>query len=246
MSVKYKIYLLVIILFFKNNARAEWSYAGKFLATTAAGCAAGGGVSYLYANNTGYDSQPRAIVTWMGTATGCLTGALFSYFFYEEPSKDLAQRNEQLQHVNDQLQLQLQTVVNSNQLKKMNGSMPGGNQSNINSILENMKIAQIDASKIGGMGSILNGMKKCNIIYPLWMGKDGFVNSQSENNKEEDSWIPVSPNFAIKVWQFYYSKDGCFEKDTRYGYFESVMPGLTRNLKTHLEYTLGINEEKKE
>nr|BFD33494.1 hypothetical protein GTC16762_31130 [Pigmentibacter ruber] len=249
--MKNKLFSKVILLFLSlvittNTAKAEWSYAGKFLATTAGGCAAGLASGYMIGNYGGYDSQPKQIMTYMGGVTGCLTGALFSYFFYDEPSKDLTQRNEQLQHVNDQLQLQLQTIVNSNQLKKMNGSIPSGNQSNINSILENMKIAQIDPSKIGGLGNIQNGLKKCDIIYPLWMGKDGFVNSQSESMKEEDSWIPVSPNFAIKVWQFYYSKDGCFEKDTRYGYFESVMPGLTRNLKTHLEYTLGINVDKKE
>ncbi|MBX9837690.1 MAG: hypothetical protein K2X69_05155 [Silvanigrellaceae bacterium] len=250
--MKNKIYSKIVLFFLSivmtsNTAQAEWSYAGKFLATTASGCAAGLASGYMVGNYGGYDSQPKQIVTYMGGVTGCLTGALFSYFFYDEPSKDLAQRNEQLQYVNDRLQLQLQSSVNANQLQKLGGMLPtspsGNNLGQTNSILENMKIAQIDPSKIGGMGSILNGIKKCNIIYPLWMGKDGFVNSSNDKINEEDSWIPVSPNFAIKVWQFYYSKDGCFEKDPRYGYFEKVVPGLTKSLKMHMDYTLGINED---
>lgn len=236
--------LSVVSIF--NTAKAEWSYAGKFLATTASGCAAGLASGFMIGNYGGYDSQPKQIVTYMGGVTGCLTGALFSYFFYDEPSKDLTQRNEQLQHVNDQLQLQLQSVVNSNQLQKMGGQQNPKNigQINLNSILSNMQIAQIDPSKIGGLGNIQNGLKKCDVIYPLWMGRNGFVNSGSDSNiVNEDAWIPVSPHYAIKSWQFYYSKDGCFEADKRYGFFENVMPGLTDNLQKQLEYTLGIKEE---
>lgn len=249
--MKNKLFSKFILLFLPlvittNTAKAEWSYAGKFLATTAGGCAAGLASGYMIGNYGGYDSQPKQIVTYMGGVTGCLTGALFSYFFYDEPSKDLTQRNEQLQHVNDQLQLQLQTVVNSNQLQRMGGgqqNLKNSGQINLNSILSNMQIAQIDPSKIGGLGNIQNGLKKCDIIYPLWMGRNGFVSSSSDKNANEDTWIPVSPHYAIKAWQFYYSKDGCFEADKRYGFFENVMPGLTDNLQKQLEYTLGLKEE---
>ena len=49
MKVNFKITLLLLsLLNFVNNAYAEWSYAGKFLATTAAGCAVGGAGSYFY------------------------------------------------------------------------------------------------------------------------------------------------------------------------------------------------------
>jgi hypothetical protein len=106
-----------------------------------------------------------------------------------------------------------------------------------------MQIAQIDPSKIGGLGNIKNGLKKCDIIYPLWMGKNGFVSSSVENNPSDDEWIPVSPHYALKVWQFYYSKDGCFERDKRYGFFEDVMPGLTDNLEKQLRFSLGVKEE---
>jgi hypothetical protein len=225
---------------FSNTANGEFSYAGKFLSTTAAGCAVGFGTGFMIGESGGYESQPKQIISWMSAATGCLSAAVFSYFFYDDPTKDIAQRNEQLQHVNNQLQLQLQAQVNSGTLQ--NQKFAFSNQSSINLILENMQIARIDPEKIGAIGNIKSGLKKCDVIYPLWMGKNGFVHSDTETIKIEESWIPVSPHFALKTWQFYYSKDGCFEADKKYGYFENVMPGLSNQLENQLRYTLTTKE----
>ncbi|BBH54712.1 hypothetical protein [Fluviispira sanaruensis] len=252
MKNKYILKSIVVTLALSSSfAYADWSYGGKFLATTAAGCVAGLGAGYMVGEYGGYDSQPKQIVTYMSGVTGCLTGALFSYFFYDDPTRELSQRSQQLQYVNDQLQLQLQATVNGNQLQKMGGRIPqnGSNtvdisRAELNNILNNMQIAKIDSSGLGGSSSIIKGLKDCGTIYPLWMGKDGFVNSLSSDKiQEESQWIPVSQNYALKVWQFYYSKEGCFEADKRYGYFENIMPGLSANLEKQLRYSLGIKKD---
>jgi hypothetical protein len=233
---------VVFLLSFSKIAVAEISYAAKFLNTTAFGCSVGLGSGFLLGEYGKYDVKTKQVVSWMSAATGCLSAAIFSYFFYDDPSKDLVQRNEQLQHLNNQLQLQLQAQVNNETLQTQNFLT---NNKTINSILENMQIARIDPEKIGGVDNLKTGLKKCDVIYPLWMGKNGFVHSNIHQIKVEESWIPVSPHFALKAWQFYYSKDGCFEEDKEYGYFEDVMPGLSNQLENQLRYTLTIKQKNK-
>lgn len=249
---KYKeIFSLLLVFFsltFSFNAYARWSFAGKFLATTASSCAVGAAAGYTYAESTGYDSQPKQVVTWMSGVTGCLTGAVFSYFFFDDPSKDLAAKNEQLSSINSQLQLQIQQITDVENLGLNHYPMPQGmgqshgqnknlqtnySENDDYSILTNLDIGKIDPDKIGGTGGIIGGIKQCNVIYPIWMDDAGFVHSFSGKGKTvvaAEKWIPVSPNFAIKTWQFYFSPDGCFEQNKQYGFFERVMPGLTNKL----------------
>lgn len=240
---KYSILISLSLNMISFYAHAEWSYAGKFLATTASTCAAGLATGYAVGENGGYDSQPKQIVTWMGGVTGCLSGAVFSYFFFNDPSKELAQKNEQLSSTNAQLQLQIQQITNAQNLGTANYPLPQGMNRNLNSssnddgsILNNLDIAKIDPEKIGGTGGITGGIKQCNIIYPIWMDDAGFVHSFSGKNiAAAEKWIPVSQNFAIKTWQFYFSPSGCFEPNKQYGYFERVMPGLTNRLWQELK-----------
>ncbi|WP_338635172.1 hypothetical protein [Spirobacillus cienkowskii] len=232
--------LLIFSLSVSKNSVAEISYAGKFLNTTATGCAVGLGSGLLIGEYGGYDPKTKQSVTWMGAVTGCLSATVFSYFFYDDQTKDLIQRNEQLQHINNQLQLQLQAQINNGTLQNQKFLT---NNNTISLILENMQIAKIDPEKIGGVDNLIFGLKKCDAIYPLWMDKNGFVHSNNDKIALEDSWIPVSPHFALKSWQFYYSKDGCFEEDKKYGYFENIMPGLSSQLENQLRYTITAKEK---
>jgi hypothetical protein len=234
--------IFFLAIYISNIAHAEWSYGGKFISATLSGCAAGGVSAYSYADSTGYDSQPKQVVTLLGMTTGCVTGAIFSYFFFDDPSRDLAQNNEHLRSANAQLQLQIQQITNAQNLGMQNYSMTQSANQNSHSptnpslnddysILKNLDIGKIDPTKIGGTGGISGGIKQCNIIYPIWMDDAGFVHSFSGKSiAATEKWIPVSPNFAIKTWQFYFSPDGCFEQNKQYGFFEHVIPGLTNRL----------------
>jgi hypothetical protein len=232
------IFIIATICFLLNTnyAQASWSYGSKFLATTFAGCAVGGAGSYIYADNTGYDSQPKLIVTWMGAATGCLTGALFSYFFYDDESAALSQVNEQLMATNNALQRQLQKSVNTS---TFGPPLPSIDLSGVSShlILNSMQIgklsslSEIDVKTNPTINDCESG------VYSLWMDSNGFVHSANKEERPRNLWIPVSSDLAISAWQFLYSDKNCFKAHPQYGYFESIAPGLTKMLKNQITMT---------
>lgn len=87
--VKKNFYIIssfILVSFFSSYAHADISYGAKFLFTTAGGCAVGGLTEFAIAKTAGYDKQPTQIISLLGATSGCLTGALFSYFFYEDKS----------------------------------------------------------------------------------------------------------------------------------------------------------------
>ncbi|KAB8039138.1 hypothetical protein GCL60_09795 [Silvanigrella paludirubra] len=241
MKVNFKITLLLLsLLSFVNNAYAEWSYAGKFLATTAAGCAVGGAGSYFYANGAGYDTQPRAIVTWMGAATGCLTGALFSYLFYDDDSKTLAQVNEQLTATNNRLQLELQKSANNS---SFGVPLPSVKLPDLNSTLNSFKIAKMES--IYEMDVKTNPtIADCSgDYYSIWLDSNGYAHSAKKDERPRNLWIPVSPNLAMSSWQFIYSSTGCFKPHPSYDYFEKIVPGLARMLENQIVITAKNNPQ---
>lgn len=228
--------LLLSLLSFVNNAQAEWSYGGKFLATTAAGCAVGGVGSYFYANNTGYDTQPRAIVTWMGAATGCLTGALFSYFFYDDDSKMLAQVNEQLTATNNRLQLELQKSANNA------ASIPTLKIPDINKTLNSFKIAKIDSIHEMDVQTSPTASDCSGNYYAAWLDSNGYVRS-NKDARPKNLWIPISPNLAMSAWQFIYSETGCFKPHPSYDYFQKIYPGISEMIEKQIVLTAEKNPQ---
>lgn len=237
MKVNFKITLLLLsLLSFVNNAQAEWSYAGKFLATTAAGCAVGGAGSYFYANGNGYDTQPRAIVTWMGAATGCLTGALFSYFFYDDDSKTLAQVNEQLMATNNRLQLELQRSANNA------AAIPTIKIPDINKTLSSFNIAKINSIHDMDVQTNPTASDCSGNYYAAWIDSNGYVRS-NRDQRPKSLWIPISPNLAMSAWQFIYSEEGCFKPHPTYEYFQKIYPGISEMVENQIVLTAEKNPQ---
>lgn len=85
-KIFYIITSFILVSFFGSYAHADISYGAKFLFTTAGGCAVGGLTEFAIAKTAGYDKQPTQIISLLGATSGCLTGALFSYFFYDDKS----------------------------------------------------------------------------------------------------------------------------------------------------------------
>ncbi|CAO1295339.1 unnamed protein product [Diamesa hyperborea] len=139
MGNRYILFATLVTIFSSNNAYADWSYGGKFLATTFGGCAVGGASAYGYASNMNYDSQPKSIVTWMGAATGCLSGAIFSYFFYDDNSATLNTKiNEQQKTIAD-LSIQLSDIQGQKQNGAFNIPKVAGNFPNP---FDNLKLSE--------------------------------------------------------------------------------------------------------
>lgn len=112
--------ILYITFFMLNSmigfsAHAEISYGAKFLFTTAGGCAVGGLTEFAIAKKAGFDSQPTQIVSLLGATSGCLTGALISYFFYEDKTRDYDAQFSAQAKVKHDLSLHLVAMKNHNQ-----------------------------------------------------------------------------------------------------------------------------------
>lgn len=215
--------LFIISIFISSKiAYADWSYGGKFLATTFAGCAVGGISSYAYAENTGYDSQPKAIVTWMGAATGCLTGAIFSYFFYDDNSATLNTRiNEQQKTIAD-LSIQLADIQGQKQNGTFNPPKVAGNYPNPFGdfkVTEGIPKTSYDENKLP---SGLN-IKKCNQMLKFTLQTPDEIKLNSENMPV----VAVSPHFALVGLTFLYSKNDCLFPSKKGVYAEEYLNGLT-------------------
>lgn len=205
-----------------NKANADMSYGAKFLATTFSGCAVGGFGSYFYADNTGYDSQPKAIVTWMGAATGCLTGAIFSYFFYDDNSATLNTRiNEQQKTIAD-LSIQLADIQGQKQNGTFNPPKVAGNYPNP---FGDFKVSEGVAKTSYDENKLPTGLniKKCNQMLKFTLQTPDEIKLNSENMPV----VAVSPHFALVGLTFLYSKNDCLFPSKNGVYAEEYLNGLT-------------------
>ncbi len=226
MKNKFILFTSFILIFSSNNAQADWSYGGKFLATTVGACLAGGAGAYFYADNTGYDNQPKMILTWSGAAFGCITGAVFSYFFYDDNSATLNTRiNEQQKTISD-LSIQLADMQGQKQNGTFNIPKVAGNYPNP---FDNLKLSEgvpkhaYDDSKLPpGLN-----LKKCNRMLKFTLtnsGNDVALNSEMQNI------VAVSPNFALVGFTFLYSPNDCIFPSKNNEYAEEHFNGLTKFL----------------
>jgi hypothetical protein len=223
MKNKKTLFISFILIFISNYAHADWSYSGKFLATTVAGCAIGGSGSYVYADNTGYDSQPKAIVTWMGAATGCLTGAIFSYFFYDDNSATLNTRiNEQQKTIAD-LSIQLADMQGQKQNGTFNPPPLVGNYPNP---FDKLQLKEGVAKQNYDLNNLPRGLniKNCDKLYQYSLVDDG---NDVELAKKSQEIIAVSKKFALVGFTFLYTPNDCFSPSLPGGkYAESYFNGL--------------------
>lgn len=222
---------LISIFISSKYAYADWSYGGKFLATTVAGCAVGGASSYAYAENTGYDSQPKAIVTWMGAATGCLTGAIFSYFFYDDNSATLnTWINEQQKTIAD-LSIQLADI----QGQKQNGTFnPPKIAGNFPDPFSDFKVSEGIAKTTFDDSKLPPGLniKKCNKMLKFTLQSNA---NDLKLNSESMPVVPISPNFALVGFTFLYSQNDCISPFKSGVYAEENMKGMTEFLTDKVE-----------
>lgn len=231
MGNKYILFASLVTIFSSNNAQADWSYGAKFVATTVGACFAGGAGAYVYAANTGYDNQPKMIMTWSGATIGCITGAIISYALYHDESATLNTRiNEQQKTIAD-LSIQLSDIQGQKQNGSFNIPKVAGNFPNP---FDNLKLSEgipktsYDESKLPpGLN-----LKKCNKML-----KFTLINSADDLklNSELPSVVAVSPNFALVGFTFLYSPNNCIYPSKNGQYAEENFKGLTEFLYTRVD-----------
>lgn len=231
MKNKLILFTSFVLIFSSNKAQADWSYGGKFLATTVGACLAGGAGSYFLADSSGYDNQPKLILTWSGAAFGCITGALFSYFVYDDNSATLNTRiNEQQKTISD-LSIQLADI----QGQKQNGTynvpkVAGGYPDPFKDlkVTEGVPKTSYDDSKLPpGLN-----LKKCNRMLKFTLTNSG---DEVKLNSDFPSVVAVSPNFALVGFTFLYSRNDCIFPSKNGQYAEENFKGLTEFLYTRVD-----------
>ncbi len=234
--MKNKIIIFIATLSFllnSNYAQAEWSYGAKFLATTFSGCAAGYGAGYGYAQVNNYDSQPGMIVSWMGAASGCLTGALFSYIFYEDKTQPLTARVSSDDKTIEDLKIQLARIKNSTSYAPYDGSNSQDFYSNVpesakQNPFENLGVNEVITQKMIDQKNLPNGFSSetCSKWYSFYLTGDASITAIK---KEKLEFIAIDKNFALIGFQFAYSYDGCFKpSDEQNGkYYGQHWPSLS-------------------
>lgn len=229
-----KFLFAVTILFsplLSNTAHADVSYGAKFVLTTAAGCAAGGVGTSIYASQAGYDSQPQQTLTWMGAASGCLTGAIFSYFFYNDDSAGLQTKVSEQQKTIQDLSLQLASM----QGQKQNGTFypAGTNTALLPNPFNHMELKEGVAKSTSSFDTshLPKGLniKNCNKLWQYSLAQDG---SEIENSRSPKyKIVAVNKNFALVGFTFLYSPNDCFYPSSDDGvYAENYFSGLTNFL----------------
>lgn len=207
-----------------NTAHADLSYGAKFVLTTASGCAAGGVGSSIYASQAGYDSQPQQTLTWMGAATGCLTGALFSYFFYNEDSGSLQTKISEQQKTIQDLSLQLATM----QGQRQNGTFSSDQvYRSLPNPFDKLELKEGVAKSTYDPNHLPKGLniKTCSHLWQYSLINDGndVLNTTESNSRI----VAVSKNFALVGFAFLYSPNDCFSPSTENGFYaEKYFPGL--------------------
>lgn len=234
-----KTIVILSLVLFANHANAEMSYGSKFLATTLAACAVGGAGSYIYASNTGYDSQPRTIVTFMGATTGCISGALFSYLFYEDKTDKLTAQVSSDEKTITDLKIQLARMKNSS-LYSFSSDMTGMEEYLPKTVLpelsgqnpfENLGITEVITQKMIDDKNLPSGFSSetCAKWYNFYLTGDSTI---STTKKEKLEFIAIDKNYALIGFQFAYSYDGCFKPSSSQNgkYFGNYWPSLTNFL----------------
>lgn len=216
--------ILILPCILSNTAQADLSYGAKFVLTTAAGCTAGGIGTGIYASQAGYDTQPRATVTWMGAATGCLTGAVFSYFFYNDESGSLQTRISEQQKTIQDLSLQLASM----QGQKQNGTFSSDQvYRSLPNPFDNLELKEGIAKSTYDPNHLPKGLniKTCSHLWQYSLINDGsdVVSTTNSNSRI----VAVSKNFALVGFAFLYSPNDCFSPSTENGFYaEKYFPGL--------------------
>lgn len=236
-----KLFSLLFLVLTSQNAQADWSYGAKFLATTFGGCAVGYGAGYGYSHVNNYDSQPGMIVSWMGAATGCLSGALFSYIFYEDKTQALTARVSSDDKTIEDLKIQLARIKNATSYTSYDGSNPQEFYSNVPEValqnpFENLGVTEVITQKMIDEKNLPTGFSSdtCSKFYNFYLTGDSTI---STNKKDKLEFIAIDKNFALIGFQFAYSYDGCFKpSDSQNGkYFGQYWPYLSQFLGKRVE-----------
>ena len=213
-----------------SYAHADLSYGAKFVVTTLSSCAAGGAGAYAYAESTGYDSQPKQVLTFMGATTGCITGALFSYLFYKDDTATLETKISAQQKTIQDLTLQMSDM----QGQKQNGSFPGfsSNVAGLPNPFDKLDVKEGKTKSKFDASTLPSGLnlKNCSRLWQYSLIKDG---DDLQNGKHlSPQIVAISKNFALVGFTFLYSPNDCFYPSSPDGrYAESYFPGVTDFLK---------------
>jgi hypothetical protein len=210
-------------------AYADMSYGSKFFITTLSGCAAGGAGAYTYAEATGYDSQPKQIVTFMGATTGCITGALFSYLFFNDNTAGLTQQVTSDQKTIDDLKNQLIRIQGGQLSGPITDPKVAANafftsplDSNFTSNLIDMK--STPSSELP-TGIAIKNTPECK----KWARISLIPDADGKVRKVENlQWIALDNNFAVLGIQFAYTNKNCFLPSPMQGgiYFGQYWAGV--------------------
>ena len=232
--------------FYHLTVHADISYGSKFLLTTAGGCGVGGITGYTVAKSTGYDLQPTQTITWLGATTGCLTGALFSYFFYDDKSSRLNSRIAEQQKTIQDLSLQLAAT----QGQKQNGTFAMGNNEkfkNLQNPFDDVRVKEGVAKFKFDSQNLPSGLKlrSCDRLWQYTLTGDG--NDVENTNSQNKKIVAVSKNFALIGFTFLYSPQDCFAPSGSEGlYAEDFFPGLTLFLEQRVQNWTAENFEKQD
>ena len=227
-----KIGFLISILFSflsTNFAYAEMSYGSKFIVTTLSGCAAGGAGAYTYAESTGYDSQPKQVVTFLGATTGCITGALFSYLFFNDNTAPLTQQVSADQKTINDLK---------NQLARFEGGQLSGSITDPRIAANSFSTSPLDPiftstvvdMKKTSLSDLPSGIAIKNTPECKKWARISLIPDLNEKSKRAENlqWIALDNNFAVIGIQFAYTNKNCFLPSPMQGgiYFGQYWPGV--------------------
>ncbi len=238
---------LFISLSLHFQVQAEWSYGAKFLTTTVASCAAGYGAGYAYTSVNNYDSQPSQIISWMGAATGCLSGALFSYLFFDDSTDKLKTQNESDRKVIADLQIQITRLQNDKTLSgnkyAFNNEILGPNP------FDNLDVKKIVEEKLIDLGNMPSGFTSdtCSKWYYFTLQGDNTISADKNDSKLE--FIAIDKHYALIGFKFAYSYDGCFRPSTKQNgiFYERYWPSLNKFLNSRVRaFSLKVNQNNEE
>ena len=233
-KMEFKLKKLLGIIFvcsalLSNRAFADMSYGSKFITTTIAGCAVGGAGAYTYANATGFDSQPKQIVTLMGATTGCLTGALFSYLFFDDKTSGLTQQLTADQKTIDDLKNQLMQIQGGQLTGSITNPKIEANAFSTSPLDQNFTSEIIDMSQVN-LSDLPTGLAIKNTAEcKKWARISLIPDMKSKSKKSQNmQWIALDNNFAVIGIQFAYTNKKCFLPSPIQGglYYGQYWPGV--------------------
>lgn len=227
-----KTYLILMVfsmIIYSKVSYAEMSYGSKFVVTTLSGCAVGGGGAYAYAESTGYDSQPKQVVTFLGATTGCITGALFSYLFFNDNTAPLTQQVSADQKTINDLK---------NQLARFEGGQLSGPitdpkiaaNSFSTSPLDHLFSSTVIDMKKESLSNLPDGIAIKNTPECKKWARISLIPDLNDKSKKAKNlqWIALDNNFAVIGIQFAYTNKNCFLPSPMQGgiYLGQYWPGV--------------------